>query len=121
MMVLVDTSVWITHLREGNEKLVTLLDRGEVLCHPFIIGELACGTIRNRKEIVSLLQLLPVVIPANHEEVMGFIGMNRLMGKGMGYIDMCLLASARLTGIPLWTLDKKLDETAGELRIRYCE
>lgn len=121
MMVLVDTSVWITHLRTGNAKLEMLLNRGEVMCHPFIIGEIACGTIRNRKEILSLLQLLPPAIKAKHEEVMEFIETNTLMGKGLGYVDIHLAASARLTEIPLWTFDNKLAEFVQELGISFYE
>lgn len=118
-MVLVDTSVWVTHLREGNAKLEKLLNKGQVMCHRFIIGEIACGNIKNRKEILTLFQLLPLATQAKHEEVMEFIETNNLMGKGLGYIDMHLSASARLTGIPLWTFDKKLDETNKELEISF--
>jgi predicted nucleic acid-binding protein len=82
------------------------------VCHPFIVGELACGNLQNRSEIISLLQRLPGAIRAEHEEIMKFIENYRLMGKGLGYIDIHLLASAMLTGIPLWTLDKKLNEVA---------
>jgi predicted nucleic acid-binding protein len=89
-----------------------LLVAGRVLCHPCIVGELACANLRNRSEIISLLQRLPGAIQAEHEEVMQFIDINGLMGKGLGYIDMHLLASARLTGVPLWTLDKRLNEAA---------
>lgn len=109
-MVLVDTSVWVRHFREGDPNLVPLLEAGEVLCHPFIVGELACGNLKNRREILSLLELLPLAVQAKHGEVLKFIEQNRLMGKGLGYIDAHLLASAVLTGIPLWTLDKKLIE-----------
>jgi predicted nucleic acid-binding protein len=109
-MVLVDTSVWRRHFRESDPNLVRLLEAGEVLCHPFIVGELACGNLKNRREILSLLELLPLAVQAKHREVLKFIEQNRLMGKGLGYIDVHLLASAVLTGIPLWTLDKKLHE-----------
>ena len=111
-MVLVDTSVWVAHLRHGDIGLEALLQSGRVVCHPFIVGELACGNLRNRSEIISLLQRLPGAIPAGHEEVMHFIDHHGIMGKGLGYIDMHLLASARLTGVPLWTLDKRLNEVA---------
>jgi predicted nucleic acid-binding protein len=121
MMVLVDTSVWVTHFREGNTQLAALLNRGEVMCHPFIIGEIACGTIRNRKEILSLLQLLPQAIQAKHEEVLEFIETFKLMGKGLGYIDIHLSASARLTGIPIWTFDKKFSKATKELGISFYE
>ena len=114
-MALVDTSIWVTHLRHGAIGLEALLHDGRVVGHPFIVGELACGNIRNRSEIISLLQRLPGAIQAEHEEVMQFIENYGLMGKGLGYIDMHLLASARLTGVPLWTLDKKLNEVAIKL------
>lgn len=107
-MVLVDTSIWVFHLRKGNAKLGELLNHGMVVCHPFIIGELACGNIKNRVEILSLLQSLPMVIQAEHEEVMKFIEDQGLMGKGLGYIDVHLLASALLSGVRIWTFDKKL-------------
>jgi hypothetical protein len=88
-----------------------------VVCHPYIIGELACGNLRNRSEIISLLQRLPGAIRAEHEEVMQFIEHHGLMGKGLGYIDMHLLASARLTGVALWTLDERLHKVAIQLRV----
>jgi predicted nucleic acid-binding protein len=119
-MVLVDTSVWISHLRMGNTPLARLLENEEAACHPFIIGELACGNLRNRSEILSLLQSLPKSIEATHEEVMEFIGNHSLMGKGLGYIDTHLLASAVLSGIPIWTLDKKLKIISAQLAID-CE
>ncbi|MDI6632244.1 MAG: PIN domain-containing protein, partial [Thermoanaerobacteraceae bacterium] len=100
-MVLVDTSVWVLHLRERNTELEKLLNDGDVVCHPFIIGELACGNLKNRSEILSLLQALPMATQAEHEEVMQFIDKYRLMGKGLGYIDMHLLASALLTEVPI--------------------
>jgi len=118
-MILVDTSVWVAHLREGNSGLEMLLNDSEVVCHPFIIGELACGNLRNRSEILSLLQTLPVAIQAEHEEVMQFIEDYRLMGKGLGYVDIHLLASALLTRDPLWTLDKKLNEVSSKLGLEF--
>jgi len=118
-MVLVDTSVWVEHLRDGTTGLESLLNEGHVFCHPFLIGELACGNLKKRSEILSLLQALPVSILAEHEEVMQFIENYGLMGKGLGYIDMHLLASAVLTKVPLWTLDKKLNEVSSKLRIRH--
>ncbi len=114
-MVLVDTSVWVEHLRQGTVGLEKQLQEGRVCCHPFIIGELACGNLKNRSIILSLLQALPQAIWAEHEEVMHFIENYSLMGKGLGYIDMHLLASARLTQVPLWTLDKKLNVVVEEL------
>ena len=114
-MLLVDTSVWVSHLREGNVRLTNSLNDGDVVCHPFIIGELACGHLRNRSEILSLLQTLPMVIQAEHEEVLPFIENNKLMGKELGYIDIHLLASAVLAQTPIWTLDKKLNEVSIKL------
>jgi predicted nucleic acid-binding protein len=114
-VVLVDTSVWVAHLRQGAIGLEDLLHGGRVVCHPFIVGELACGNLRNRPEIIALLQRLPGAIRAEHEEVMQFIEHYDLMGKGLGYIDMHLLASARLTGVPLWTFDQRLNEVAKKL------
>lgn len=84
-MILVDTSVWVSHFRQGNIKLERLLNDGMVASHPFIIEELACGNIKNRTEILSLLQALPMATQAEHEEVMKFIEDQHLMGKGLGY------------------------------------
>jgi predicted nucleic acid-binding protein len=116
-MVLVDTSVWVAHLRQGNIGLEALLHEGLVVCHPFIVGELACGNLKNRSEILGLLQALPRGIPAAHEEVLQFIDNYGLKGKGLGYIDMHLLASALLTKVTLWTLDQKLHVVAATLKL----
>lgn len=116
-MILVDTSVWIDHLHDGNPRLDSLLDDGEVTCHPFIIGELACGNISNRTQILTLLHSLPRAVVAGHEEVMRFIEFYRLMGIGLGYIDVHLLASARLTMTPIWTRDLQLKKAAAKLDI----
>jgi len=118
-MVLVDTSVWVSHLRDGNTELAYLLNNGTVLCHPLIIGELACGNLKDRAVIISFLTLLPMSIEADHDEVLSFIENNRLMGKGIGYVDAQLVASAVLTGVPIWTLDKKLAQVADGLHIKY--
>ncbi|MDO8785981.1 MAG: type II toxin-antitoxin system VapC family toxin [Syntrophales bacterium] len=118
-MVLVDTSVWVSHLREGDAELERLLSNGDVMCHPFIIGELACGNLKNRVEILSLLRLLPMAIRAEHEEVLEFVENNNLMGKGLGYIDVHLSASAMLTGVPMWTYDKRLANANKRLHINY--
>ena len=115
-MVLVDTSVWVAHLRYGNIGLETLLNEGRVVCHPFVVGEFACGNLKNRSQILSLLQALPMAVQAEHDEVMKLIETRSLIGKGLGYIDVHLLASARLTGVPLWTLDGKLGEAASKLQ-----
>ena len=118
-MVLVDTSVWVEHLRGGTTGLESSLNDGQVVCHPFIIGELACGNLKNRSQILLLLDALPSAQLADHEEAMLFIETNRLMGKGLGYIDIHLLASAVLTNVPLWTLDKRLNKAAAVLGIKF--
>ena len=116
-MVLVDTSVWIAHFRKGSTELVDLLNNGKVMCHPYILGELACGNLKDRAVILSYLELLPMSIVAEHEEVLSFIENNRLMGQGLGYVDVHLITSAALTGVPVWTLDKKLAQTADNLHL----
>lgn len=114
-MVLVDTSVWIDHLKRRDDVLVALLEDGEVACHPFIIGELACGGIQNRPEILSLLLALPSLTKAGDDEVLLFVDHHRLMGRGLGLIDLHLLASCMLAGVPLWTRDAKLAGAATKL------
>ncbi len=118
-MILVDTSVWVSHLRDGNSKFEQLLTDGDVFCHPFIIGELACGSIKNRSEILSLLNALPKADILDDEEVLLFIERNDLMGKGLGLIDIHLLASAVLSEATLWTLDTKLKHEARILGMSY--
>ena len=118
-MVLVDTSVWVAHLRDGTIGLEALLNEGHVLCHPFVVGELACGNLRKRSEILSLLYALPMAMHAEHEETIQFIENYSLMGKGLGYMDVHLLASAILTKVTLWTLDKKLNEVSSKLGLAY--
>ncbi len=115
-MVLVDTSVWVEHFRRGKIGLDALLIEGQVVCHPFVVGELACGNLKNRFEILSLISALPAALVAEHDEIMQFIETHHLMGKGLGYIDVHLLASAILTGIPLWTLNKRLHKISLTLR-----
>ena len=118
-MVLIDTSIWISHLRDGNSCLEKLLNDGNVLCHPFIIGELACGNIKNRTEILSLLQSLPLAKKAKHDEVLKFIENKKLMSKGLGYVDIHLLTSAILSDSLLWSFDKELNKIALELNISF--
>ena len=113
-MILVDTSVWVEYFRYGTSELKILLNDGDVICHPFIIGELACGNLNQRSRILSLLQDLPTAPRAEEHEVLQFIEENGLMGKGLGYIDLHLLLSALLNRIPLWTLDKRLHEIASK-------
>lgn len=118
-MVLVDTSVWISHLRDGNQELANLLNHGDVLCHPLVVGELACGNLKDRSTLLSFFQALPGGVEADHEEALAFIESNGLMGKGLGYVDIHLAASAVLSGATLWTLDKKLAQAADDLQIKY--
>ncbi len=99
--------------------MVLLLNDGEAMCHPFIIGELSCGNLMNRSEILSLWHSLPVVNQAEHEEVLQFIESNDLMGRGLGYVDVHLLASAVLSGVVLWTLDRKLRAVSSKLGVRH--
>ena len=116
-MILVDTSVWIDHLRSGDQRLAALLNRSQVLTHPFVIGELACGNLRKRDEILRLLKGLPQAKLASQEEVLYMIEHKRLMGLGIGFIDAHLLASAVLSdAVALWTRDKRLQKVAGKLK-----
>lgn len=115
-MILVDTSVWVDHLRIGDAQLVHLLERANVIMHPFVVGEIACGSLRDRMSILELLQDLPAAAVAEGEEVLGFIERHVLHGKGIGYVDAHLLASVALTeGATLWTRDKKLRAVAAAL------
>jgi len=118
-MILVDTSVWINHFRKSDHHLEKLLIDGEVVCHPHIIGELACGNMKNRQEILSLIQALPQTPLVEFEEFLFFVEQNHLFGKGIGFVDIHLLASARLAQAPLWTADKRLKTASIELRINY--
>jgi predicted nucleic acid-binding protein len=118
-MVLVDTSVWVDHLRVGDPRLQRLLEEAEVASHPFVIGELACGNIQNRGEILHLLDALPKAQSADDHEVLAFIEKHRLHGKGIGYIDACLLSSCLLSRLSLWTKDRRLANIARQLAIAH--
>ncbi|MYB35121.1 MAG: type II toxin-antitoxin system VapC family toxin [Gammaproteobacteria bacterium] len=118
-MILVDTSVWIDHLRYGDEFFQALL-RENICIHPMVIGELACGNLHNRNQLIKLWNGLPSVVVASHEEVMIFLSRNNLAGKGIGYIDAHLLASAIIeTDTLLWTVDKRLAEVADSFNLLY--
>jgi len=120
-MILVDTSVWVDHLRAGDDELVTLLEEGRVLVHPFVIGEIACGILADRAETLDLLANMPAAPCAEHHEVLAFVEQHRLYGKGIGYVDAHLLASVALTpGTRLWTRDRRLGSTAAALRCAYA-
>jgi predicted nucleic acid-binding protein len=119
-LILVDTSVWVDHLRKGVPELATLLERGEVLVHPYVIGELACGNLKNRGELLDLLTSLPSAVVAEDPETLLFIEHRKLMGKGIGYVGAHLLASVTLTtDAQLWTRDKRLAEVAAHLRLAW--
>ena len=114
-MMLADTSVWIRHFRYGERTLADRLSDGLVLMHPFISGELACGNLKDRAEILSDLHALPTAKPASNEEVLQLTEDRRLWGHGLGWIDAHLLASALLSNCRFWTLDKRLRQAATEL------
>lgn len=120
-MILVDTSVWVDHLRLGDAELVTALQAMQVGMHPWVVGELACGHLRARIEVLGLLQSLPQMPIANEREVLFFIDKHALMGRGIGYVDVHLLASARLAHAWLWTRDKRLHVIATELGLAHPE
>ena len=118
-MVLVDTSVWIDHLRKTSSRLAGLLNDGEVAIHPFVIGELACGNLTNRKEILSLLHSLPTVQQVENDEILFFIEQHSLAGRGLGLVDVHLLASSKTSEHPLWTKDKRLKASAEEFGLGF--
>ena len=120
-MILVDTSVWIDHLRLGDPGLIDALQATQVSIHPFVVGELASGNLRARVEVLGLLQSLPPAAVATDKEVLFFIDAHALMGRGIGYVDMHLLASARLAAMTLWTRDKRLLIIASELGLAHAE
>ena len=119
-MILVDTSVWIDHFRQGLQPLSELLETNSVLMHPYVLGELACGNLRSRQETLRLLENLPAAPSASDSEVFQFIALHRLMGKGIGFVDAHLLAATSLAAdAKLWTHDKRLSEVARKLKLGY--
>ena len=115
-MVLADTSVWVHHFRYGSTRLETLLESGSIAIHPFVLGELACGTLGKRVETLNHLRALPHVDSVDDDEVMRFVDSARLWGTGLGWVDAHLLASARLAGVTLWSLDAALVRAAGKMK-----
>jgi predicted nucleic acid-binding protein len=111
-VILVDTSVWIDHFRRGDRELASALETGEVACHEFVIGELACGNLSARGEILNLLAALPRAPLVEHEEALAFVERHGLAGVGIGWVDTHLLASARLGQLELWTRDVRLRRAA---------
>lgn len=116
-MILVDTSVWIEHFRVGRPDLRALLEDGRVHCHPFVIGELACGNLPRRDEILDLLSRLPSADVVDHYEAFTLLSRRHLAGKGIGWIDVHLLASALVSNVSLWTFDQRLSAAARQLRV----
>jgi predicted nucleic acid-binding protein len=119
-VILVDTSVWVDHLRGADRALSALLDQGRVLMHPFVVGEIACGSLRARSAVLGLLRDLPSVPVAEDDEVLRFIEARALHGQGIGYVDAHLLAAVALTGsAKLWTRDKRLQALAGRSSLAF--
>lgn len=114
-MILVDTSVWVDHLRHHSARLAALLDLGQVVCHPFVLGELALGSLRNRPVLLELLAELPVAPVVGHGEAMALVERHDLPGAGIGWVDVHLLAAALVGGLPIWTNDRRLDVVARRL------
>lgn len=115
-MILADTSVWIDHLRGRDSHLAVALENDDIVMHPFVVGELACGTLRNRRELLSLWARLPFAPSVTDVEALAFIERHRLMGTGLGYIQVHLLASTALAGTAkLWTKDRQLASVATKL------
>jgi len=117
-MILVDTSVWIAHFRKAGSRLGELLSEGLVMVHPFVLGELACGNLKNRVRILSDLEALPYAVSAAHEEVMRLIEARKLWGLGIGWIDAHLLASALLSDCRFWALDGRLLRAAAAAGVK---
>jgi predicted nucleic acid-binding protein len=119
-MILADTSIWIEQLRRANGPLTSALDAGDVVMHPFVIGELACGNLRNRTLLLDLWANLPFVPTATDAEALRFIDRHSMTGSGLGYIDVHLLASTALArDARLWTIDKPLVAAAERLGLAH--
>jgi predicted nucleic acid-binding protein len=119
-MILADTSVWIQHLRTGDPRVADALNAGRICIHPFVIGELACGNLRNRGELLELLGHLPAAPAATDAEALQFLEQHALMGRGVGWIDVHLLASVALGATQLWTHDKRLAAVAAKLGLSFA-
>lgn len=121
-MILADTSVWIDHLRASDVHLSTLLSRGDVAMHPMVLGELACGNLQDRQTLIALWRNLPQLAAVTNAEALYFLDQNRLWGRGIGYIDLHLLAAVALSAqARLWTRDKRLRKTAQQIGLAYPE
>ncbi len=117
--MLVDTSVWIDHFHRPHFALVTALERGEAECHDFVLGELACGTLPRRDEVLTLMRALPRISPVTHDEAMALIAERRLWGRGLGWVDVGLLAATLVAGGRLWTMDRRLRLVAHDLGVAW--
>jgi predicted nucleic acid-binding protein len=120
-MILLDTSVWVDHLRKGDSSVIQVLESGQAAAHAFVIGELACGNLKSRRPVIDLLRALPQLGMATDEEVLYFIERHELMGRGIGYVDAHLLVAAAIGGSLLWTRDKRLREISIELGLACLE
>ena len=120
-MILLDTSVWVDHLRRVDSLVVQVLESGQAAAHAFVIGELACVNLKSRACVIDLLQALPQLTMATDDEVLYFIERHKLMGRGIGYVDAHLLAGVAIDGSLLWTRDKRLREIGTELSVAYLE
>lgn len=120
-MILVDSSVWIDHFRKYSSLLDALLDAEDVCTHPLVIGELACGNLKNRSEIIALMHALPTLQKVEDDEILFFIDRHHLNGKGLGLIDIHLLASCLVDKSKLWTSDKRLRVHAQSMKIDYSQ
>lgn len=116
-MILVDTSVWVAHLRRSEPRLASLLAEGQVLVHPFVIGELACGTLHRQERVLTYLGRLDSAPLARDEEARRLVELRRLMGRGLGWVDIHLLASCLIARVTLWSLDRRLIQVATALGI----
>jgi predicted nucleic acid-binding protein len=117
--MLVDTSVWVDHFRRSHPALVAALERGDAECHDFVLGELACGMLPRRNEVLLLLRMLPRIASVAHDEAMTLIAERRLWGRGLGWVDVNLLAATLVAGTRLWTLDRRLRRVAHSLGIAW--
>ena len=121
-MILADTSVWVDHLRNPETELIRHLSADNILTHPIVIGELACGNLPNREQFLREMELLPAVASRTHDEVRGFIESERLMGRGISFMDAHLLYSAlSYQDVQLWTRDRRLNRIAEEMSVSYIE
>jgi predicted nucleic acid-binding protein len=120
-MILLDTSVWVDHLRRGDALVVQILESGQAAAHAFVIGELACGNLKSPARVIDLLRALPQLAMATDDEVLYFIERHKLMGRGIGYVDAHLLAAAAISDAFLWTRDRRLREIATDLGVAHLE